>query len=78
MWWIVEVFNKIKDLWENGLKEFVIYAAIFITFVLSGLLKKLYHTVKNAILGLFTVEGAVAFIIAAVGVIYFLSKIGIL
>lgn len=76
--WIIDVIEKIKDLWENGLKEFVIYAAIFITFVLSGLLRKLYQVIKNAILGLFTVEGAVAFLIAAAGVLFFLNKLGLL
>jgi len=76
--WIIDVIEKIKDLWENGLKEFVIYAAIFITFVLSGLLRGLYRFLKNAILGLFTVEGAVSFIIAAAGVLLFLSKLGII
>jgi hypothetical protein len=76
--WIIDVIDKIKDLWENGLKEFVIYAAIIITFVLSGLLRGLYRFVKNAILGLFTVEGAVSFIIAAAGVLLFLSKLGII
>ena len=76
--WNIDVIDKIKDLWENGLKEFVIYAAIIITFVLSGLLRGLYRFVKNAILGLFTVEGAVSFIIAAAGVLLFLSKLGII
>ena len=76
--WIIDVIDKIKDLLENGLKEFVIYAAIIITFVLSGLLRGLYRFVKNAILGLFTVEGAVSFIIAAAGVLLFLSKLGII
>ena len=74
--WIADIFEKIKDVWENGLREFVIYAAIFIVFVLSGLLRKLYQTIKNAILGLFTTEGAVAFIIASIAVLYFLTKIG--
>lgn len=76
--WIVDVFEKIKYWWENGLKEFILYGAIFITFVLTGLLRKLYQTIKNAILGLFTVEGAVAFIIASAGVLIFLTKLGII
>jgi len=76
--WILDVFEKIKHWWENGLKEFIIYGAIFITFVLTGILRKLYQTIKNAILGLFTVEGAVAFIIASAGVLIFLTKLGII
>ncbi len=76
--WIVDFFNKVKDIWENGLKEFVIYGAIFFTLILSGLLRKLYHSIKQAILSLFTVEGAVAFLIASAAVLTLLTKIGII
>lgn len=75
---LLKAIEWIKNLWENGLKEFIIYSAIIITFVLSGLLRKLYQIIKNAILGLFTVEGAVSFILAAAGVLIFLSKLGII
>ena len=76
--WIIDAFEWVKNMWENGLKEFIIYGAIFVTFVLSGLLRRLYQTIKNAILGLFTVEGAIAFILAAAGVLFFLNKLGVL
>jgi len=76
--WIIDVFGKVKDIWNSWLKEFIIYGAIFITFVLSGLLRSLYRTIKNAILALFTVEGAVAFLIASAAVLIFLTKIGII
>lgn len=76
--WLIDAIEWVKKIWESWLKEFVIYSAIIITFVLTGLLRKLYQTIKNAILGLFTVEGAVAFILAAAGVLFFLTKIGII
>lgn len=76
--WIIDALKWVKNLWENGLKEFIIYGAILVTFVLSGLLRRLYQAIKNAILGLFTVEGAVAFILAAAGVLFFLNKLGVL
>lgn len=78
MMWVIDVINKIKDLWNNGLREFIIYGAIIITFVLSGLLRKLYRAIKTAIIGLFTVEGAVAFLIASAAVLFFLTKIGVI
>ena len=76
--WIIDALKWVKNLWENGMKEFIIYGAILVTFVLSGLLRRLYQAIKNAILGLFTVEGAVAFILAAAGVLFFLNKLGVL
>ncbi|HOI86140.1 MAG TPA: hypothetical protein PLP48_08690 [Acholeplasmataceae bacterium] len=76
--WIVDAIEWVKNIWENWLKEFIIYGAIFVTFVLSGLLRSLYRAIKNAILGLFTVEGAVAFILAAAGVLIFLTKLNII
>jgi len=76
--WIIDAIEWVKNIWENWLKEFVIYGAIIITFVLTGILRRLYQAVKNAILGLFTIEGAVAFILAAAGVLIFLSKLGVL
>lgn len=76
--WIIDFFNKVKDLWENGLRDVIIYGAIFITLLLSGLIRKLYHAIKNAILGLFSVEGAISFILAAAAVLTFLTKVGII
>jgi ABC-type spermidine/putrescine transport system permease subunit I len=76
--WIRDVFESAKDLWVNGAREVVIYIAIGIVFLMSGLLRKIYHSIKNAILSLFTVEGAISFIISAAAVIFFLTKTGII
>jgi len=76
--WILDAFDWIKDVWNNGAKDVVIYIAIGIVFIMSGLLRKTYHSIKNAILSLFTVEGAISFIISAAAVIFFLTKVGII
>jgi len=76
--WILDAFDWIKDVWNNGAKDVVIYIAIGIVFIMSGLLRKIYHSIKNAILSLFTPEGAVSFIISAAAVIFFLTKVGII
>ena len=76
--WILDAFDWIKDVWNNGAKDVVIYIAIGIVFIMSGLLRKIYHSIKNAILSLFTAEGAISFIISAAAVIFFLTKVGII
>lgn len=76
--WIAEAIEWLKNLWENGLKDFVLTAAVISVFLLSGILRRLYKAVKEGILGLLTTEGAISFLISAAAVLFFLTKIGVI
>ena len=76
--WILDAIEWIKNWFATSGKDVILYAAVVIVLLLSGVLRKLYNTIKNAILSLLTTEGLVTFIISAAAVLFFLSKIGLI
>jgi hypothetical protein len=76
--WILDAIEWFKNWFATSGKDVILYAAVVIVLLLSGILRKLYNTIKNAILSLLTTEGLVTFIISAAAVLFFLSKIGLI